>query len=324
MTVRPAIVVTRRLPASVEQKIRDRFDARLNTSDAPLSTEQLKDAVRSADALLCTVTDRLDADILSVEAIRVRVLGNFGAGYDHIDLVAARQRNIVVTNTPDVLTEDTADLAIALMLMSARRAGEGERNVRSGAWMGWRPTQMLGTRFSGKTLGIIGLGRIGRAVARRAHHGFGMRILFYDRQPPSPTEAKALGAERCTTIEEVLEWSDFVSVHTPAGPETRHLLNADRLRHMKPSAFLINTARGDIVDENALIRALQSRAIAGAGLDVYEREPVIPPELLAMENVVLLPHVGSATHEGRVAMGERVLDNLVAFFDGRSPRDRVA
>jgi len=320
---RPRVVVTRKLPAPVEEEIAREFDAVFNAADVPLTADQLREALRTADALLPTVTDRLTAEVLSAEPLRARILANFGVGFNHIDVAAAKQRGLTVTNTPDVLTDDTADLAITLLLMVARRAGEGERHVRAGAWTGWRPTHMLGTKVSGKLLGLIGMGRIARAVARRAHHGFGMRVIFHDPYPPRPEDAQALGAEPRATVEEVLREADFVSLHCPATPETRHLINAERLRLMKRSAFLINTARGDVVDEAALVEALRSGVIAGAGLDVYEREPVVSPELVAMEHVVLLPHLGSATQETRVAMGLRALENLRLFFAGQAVRDRV-
>jgi lactate dehydrogenase-like 2-hydroxyacid dehydrogenase len=222
-----------------------------------------------------------------------------------------------------VLTDDTADDAIMLMLMVARRAGEGERHVRSGAWAGWRPTHMLGTKVSGKTLGLIGMGRIAKGVAKRAHHGFGMRVIFYDPYPPPPAVVAALGAEQQNRVGDVLRAADFVSLHCPATPETRHLINAQRLAQMKPTAFLINTARGDVVDEAALVAALKRGQIAGAGLDVYEKEPQVTTDLLTMQNVVLLPHLGSATQETRVAMGMRAFENLKAFFTGATPPDRV-
>jgi lactate dehydrogenase-like 2-hydroxyacid dehydrogenase len=251
------------------------------------------------------------------------MLANFGVGFNHIDTGAAKARGLAVSNTPDVLTEATADIAMTLVLMVSRRTGEGERHVRGGGWTGWRPTHMLGTQVSGKTLGLVGMGRIARAVAKRAHHGFGMRVIFHDPYPPSPTEAAALGAEPRDTLEQVLDEADFVSLHCPAMPETRHLMNRERLARMRRSAFLINTARGDVVDEAALVEALADGTIAGAALDVYEREPQVAPELLAMENVVLLPHLGSATHETRVAMGMRALENLRLFFQGAPLRDRV-
>ena len=323
MTARATVVVTRRLPSVVEDELTRDFDARLNRDDRPLGPAELQDALRSADALLCTVTDRITADVLNAEPLRARILANFGVGFNHIDITAAKARGLAVSNTPDVLTVATADIAMTLLLMVSRRAGEGDRHVRCGAWTGWRPTHMLGTQASGKTLGLIGMGRIARAVARRAHHGFGMRIMFHDPYPPSPSEAAALGAEARQTLDQVLEESDFVSLHCPATPETRHLMNRERLALMRRSAFLINTARGDIVDEAALVDALADGTIAGAGLDVYEHEPEIKPELLSMENVVLLPHLGSATHETRIAMGRRAVENLRLFFNGSPLRDPV-
>ena len=323
MTVRPTVVVTRRLPAPVEQELSRDFDARLNREDRPLGAGGLREALQTADALLCTVTDRLTADVLSVEPRRARMLANFGVGFNHIDTQAAKDRGLSVSNTPDVLTEATADIAMTLLLMVSRRTGEGERHVRSGAWTGWRPTHMLGTQVSGKVLGLIGMGRIARAVAKRAHHGFGMRVIFHDPYPPSPAEAAALGAEPRSSLEQVLEEADFVSLHCPATPETRHLMNRECLARMRRSAFLINTARGDVVDETALAEALADGTISGAGLDVFEKEPEVSPALLAMENVVLLPHLGSATTETRVAMGMRALENLRLFFSGAPLRDRV-
>jgi lactate dehydrogenase-like 2-hydroxyacid dehydrogenase len=324
VSARPSVVVTRRLPAAVEESLAREFDARLNSDDRPLDADALRQALGAADALLCTVTDRLTAEVLAAEPLRARILANFGVGFNHIDLTAAKARGLVVTNTPDVLTEDTADDAVMLMLMVARRAGEGERQVRAGAWSGWRPTHMLGTKVSGKVLGLIGMGRIARAVARRAHAGFGMRVVFHDPYPPPPELVAELGVTARESVDEVLREADFVSLHCPATPETRHLIDARRLQLMKPEAFLINTARGDVVDERALVTALAAGTIAGAALDVYEREPAVAPALLTMENVVLLPHLGSATRETRVAMGRRTLENLRAFFAGTPPRDRVA
>jgi lactate dehydrogenase-like 2-hydroxyacid dehydrogenase len=253
----------------------------------------------------------------------VKIVANYGVGYNNIDVAAAKENGVVVTNTPDVLTEDTADLALTLMLATARRVGEGERELRSGRWSGWRPTHMLATQVHGKTLGLIGIGRIGRAVARRAHLGFGMRIIYHDPYPLGEAEAAALSAERKESIEAVLRESDFVSLHCPATPETRHLMNAARFAQMRKGSILINTARGDVVNESDLIAALRAGTISGAGLDVFEKEPSVPPELTSMENVVLLPHLGSATMETRVAMGMRAIDNLEAFFGGTAPRDRV-
>jgi lactate dehydrogenase-like 2-hydroxyacid dehydrogenase len=323
VTARPTVVVTRRLPGEVEEELNRDFEVRLNRDDRPLGAAGLQDALRTADALLCTVTDRLTAEVLAAEPLRARLLANFGVGFNHIDTEAAKARGLAVSNTPDVLTEATADIAMTLLLMVSRRTGEGERHVRCGAWTGWRPTHMLGSQVSGKVLGLIGMGRIARAVARRAHSGFGMRVIFQDPYPPSPSDAAALGAEPRESLEQVLEEADFVSLHCPATPETRHLMNRERLARMRRSAYLINTARGDVVDEAALVEALSDGTIAGAGLDVYEREPQIAPALLTMENVVLLPHLGSATMETRVAMGMRALENLRLFFSGAPLRDRV-
>ncbi|MGH7517942.1 MAG: 2-hydroxyacid dehydrogenase [Gemmatimonadales bacterium] len=324
MSGRPVVVVTRRLPAAVEEAAAREFDARLNREDRPLAAAELQDALRSADGLLPTVTDKLTAEVLAADPLRTKIVANFGVGFNNIDVQAAKARGIAVSNTPDVLTDATADIAITLLLMVARRAGEGDRHVRAGAWTGWRPTHMLGRMVSGKTLGLIGMGRIARAVARRAHHGFGMRVLYTDPYPPPAEIAAELGAEARSSVDEVLAESDFVSLHCPATPETRHLMNAERLGRMKPGAYLVNSARGDVVDEAALVEALRGGRLAGAGLDVYEREPQVPTALLTMENVVLLPHLGSATEETRVAMGLRALENLRLFFSGAPLRDRVA
>ena len=289
----------------------------------PLTTAQLREALGAADALLPTVTDKLSAEVLNTTPCRTRIISNFGVGFNNIDIQAAKSLGFTVTNTPDVLTDDTADIAITLLLMVARRAGEGERQVRSRGWTGWRPTHLLGAKVSGKCLGLIGFGRIAKAVARRAHHGFGMRIIFTDPFPPTAEESRGLGAEQRGSVEEVLAEADFVSLHCPATPETRHLMNADRFGRMQKHAFLINTARGDVVDEAALVTALKTGVIAGAGLDVFEQEPLVAPELVGMENVALLPHLGSATLETRVAMGMRALENLTLFFAGQPVRDRV-
>jgi lactate dehydrogenase-like 2-hydroxyacid dehydrogenase len=323
MSGKPKVIITRKIPAACEAEAQQRFDAVINRDDVPLTGEQLKDALRNADGLLPTVTDKVTAEVLDVSSRRAKIIANFGVGFNNIDIETARRLGITVTNTPDVLTEDTADIAMTLLLMVSRRAGEGERHVRNREWTGWRPTHMLGAKVSGKTLGLIGFGRIAKAVARRAHHGFGMRILFSDPFPPKPEEAKALGAELRATPEDVLREADFVSLHCPATPETRHLINADRLKLMRKTAFLINTARGDVVDEAALVAALKAKTIAGAGLDVFEKEPTVSPELLSMENVTLLPHLGSATLETRMAMGMRAIENLTLFFNGQPVRDRV-
>ena len=323
MSDRPRVVVTRRLPGPVEEELVGRFDSQLNPEDRPFSAGELAEAAAGAEALLPTVTDKVTAEVLSAGSGRLKIVSNFGVGYNNIDVAAARELGIVVTNTPDVLTDCTADIAMILLLTVARRTGEGERHLRAGEWTGWRPTHMLGTKVAGKTLGIVGLGRIGKAVAKRAHHGFGMRILYHDAVPVPDSVAADLGAEQ-RSLEELLAESDFVSLHCPATPETRHLINSETLKAMKPGAFLINSARGDVVDEGALVEALQSGTIAGAGLDVYEGEPSVTPELLAMENVVLLPHLGSASTETRVAMGMRAVANLDAYFKGDPPPDRVA
>jgi lactate dehydrogenase-like 2-hydroxyacid dehydrogenase len=323
MTAKPAVIVTRRLPDAVERELVQDFDATLNADDRPLGPDGLRRALQSADALLCTVTDKLSADVLGAEPRRARLLANFGVGFNHIDVDAARRQGFAVSNTPDVLTDATADIAMTLLLSVTRRSGEGERHLRSGEWTGWRPTHMLGTQVSGKTLGLVGMGRIARAVAKRAHHGFDMKVIFHDPFPPPPEVARSLGAEPRERLEQVLEESDFVSLHCPATPETRHLMNPERLALLKPGAYLVNTARGDVVDEAALVDALRSGRLAGAGLDVFEREPQVSPELLAMENVVLLPHLGSATRETRIAMGMRALENLRLFFQGKPLRDKV-
>ncbi|MGZ8095574.1 MAG: 2-hydroxyacid dehydrogenase [Methylosarcina sp.] len=321
---KPKVVVTRKWPAEVETKLRQLYDVSLNESDVPMTADELKRALQTADALLPTVTDLITADVLRVENKRTKIIGNFGVGYNNIDIQIAREQGLIVTNTPDVLTDCTADIAMLLLLMSARRASEGERLVRSQQWTGWCPTQMLGQKVTGKTLGLIGLGRIAQAMAKKAHHGFGMKILYFTpRNPPAQEVTDELQATRCNTIEELLAEADFVTLHCPGSPENRHLINEQRLRLMRPSAHLINTARGDVVDNIALCKALREGWIAGAGLDVFEGEPNVYPGLLELDNIALLPHLGSATEETRVAMGNRVLGNISAFFAGQEPRDRV-
>ncbi|RVA89439.1 D-glycerate dehydrogenase [Mesorhizobium sp. M7A.F.Ca.US.006.04.2.1] len=316
---KPKVIVTRRWPHEVEQRLGDHFDVTLNEADRPYEQQELRQALLLADAVLPTVTDRLGADLFA-GGVRARILGNFGVGFNHIDIAAASAAGLIVTNTPAVLTDATADLAMTLLLMCARRAGEGERELRSGKWTGWRPTHLCGTQVSGKTVGIIGMGRIGQAMARRCHFGFGMEVVFFDSQPvPHP----GMPARQLATVDEVLAASDFVSLHCPGGGENPRLINERRLARMKESAFLINTARGDVVDEDALVQALRERRITGAGLDVFETEPSVPRALTEREDVVLLPHLGSATSETRIAMGMRVIDNLSAFFEGRTPPDAV-
>ena len=318
---RPHVLVTRRLPEAVERRARDLFEVSLNVSDELLSVAQLHAGLNAADGIIATVTDRLDRAALTSASRRARIVANYGVGFNHIDVAAAADAGIVVTNTPGVLTDDTADLAIALMLMVARRAGEGERLLRSGAWTGWRPTQLLGTRVTGATLGIVGMGRIGQAVARRARRGFGMRVLFFQ---PNPVDLGDLDAVACLSLEELLAQSDVVTLHCPATAATRHLIDAAALAHMGEHAILINTSRGDVVDEAALAAALRAGRLRGAGLDVYEDEPQVNPVLRGLENVVLLPHLGSATDASRIAMGMCAIDNLVAFFAGEEPPNRVA
>ena len=300
--------------------MRSAFEVRCNADDQPFSGDELRTALAEADALCATVSDHIPAAVFP-DAPRCRIIANFGVGVNHIDLAVARAKGVAVTNTPDVLTECTADLAMALILMSARRAGEGERMLRGGQWRGWRPTEMLGARVWGQTLGIVGMGRIGIALARRAHHGFGMRILCFSRSPVPVSVLGGLQAEQIDSLEALLPEVDFLSLHCPANAESHHLLNVARLALMRPTAHLINTSRGGVVDEQALADALSSGAITGAGLDVYAAEPQVSEALLRLPNVVLLPHLGSATEATREAMGFRALENLKAFFAGKAPRD---
>jgi lactate dehydrogenase-like 2-hydroxyacid dehydrogenase len=323
MSTRPRVLLTRRWTDEAERRLASRFDVTLNEHDVPMSGAALSAAMRDYDALCPTVTDAITAAILETEGRRVKLIGNFGVGYNHIDVAAAGRLGIRVSNTPDVLTDTTADLAILLMLMATRRAGEGERELRSGRWTGWRPTHMMGLGLQGRTLGLIGYGRIAQATARRAHHGFGMRIVYNSRRRVEQSIEAECSASFIDTVDELVATSDVISLHCPGGAQTHHLINAGRLRLMKRSAVLVNTARGTVVDETALAQALAAGQIAAAGLDVFEREPVVNPGLLALENVVLLPHLGSATLETRTAMGLRVAENLEAFFDGKPLRDPV-
>jgi lactate dehydrogenase-like 2-hydroxyacid dehydrogenase len=320
---KPRVLVTRRWPQAVEARLSEIFDAQLNLGDKPLTPDQFRTAIREYDAILPTVTDKIGAPALECDKPQTRILANYGVGYSHIDLNRVNQHGIVVTNTPDVLSECTADLAMTLMLMVARRAGEGERELRAGQWTGWRPTHLVGTKVSGKTLGIVGYGRIGQEVARRAHHGFGMKILAYNRSPVAPEVLAQCQTTQVASLDDMLPECDFVSLHCPGGAENRHLMNAARLARMRPDAFLINTARGEVIDEAALMHALWFDTIGGAALDVFDGEPAINPQLLESDRLVMLPHLGSATREAREAMGFRVIDNLQDFFAGREPRDRV-
>lgn len=316
------VVVTRKLPDVIETRMMELFNVRLNVSDEPMSKAQLIDAMKSADVLVPTVTDRIDATMLAQAGPQLKLIANFGTGVDHIDLATARERNIVITNTPDVLTEDTADMTMALILAAPRRVVEGENLVRSGRWRGWGPTTMLGRRIWGKRLGIIGMGRIGQAVARRAK-GFGLSVHYHNRKPVHEEIETELEATYWESLDQMLARMDIISVNCPHTPATYHLLSARRLKLMPSHAYIVNTARGEIVDENALTRMLHAGELAGAGLDVFEHEPAVNPKLLELDNVVLLPHMGSATIEGRVDMGEKVLINIKTFTDGHTPPDRV-
>lgn len=320
---KPKIIVTRRWPKAVEEVLASEFDADLNRDDTPFSSSQLRAALGSADALLPTVTDKIDAAVFEGPDSTARLIANYGVGFSHIDLQAAKARGIAVTNTPEVLSDCTADLTLTLLLMVARRAGEGERELRAGNWTGWRPTHMVGTRVSGKSLGIVGFGRIGQKVAERAHFGFGMKILAFDAMPLNAQALDRCQGEGVDSLDDLIGRADFVSLHCPGGDANRNLIDRQRLAAMKQGAYLINTARGEIVDEEALAEALSGGAIGGAGLDVFAREPRVAEALLTCENAVLLPHLGSASLETREAMGYRVLENLRAFFDGKPPRDLV-
>jgi glyoxylate reductase len=319
---RPFVIVTRKLPDSIETRMMELFACRLNLHDKPLSQAELKAAAGEADVLVPTVTDRIDAEVLAASGPNLKLIASFGTGIDHVDLSAAQSRGIIVTNTPGVLTEDTADMTMALILAVSRRLAEGERLIRSGGWTGWGPTSMLGHRIWGKRLGIVGMGRIGMALARRAK-GFGLSVHYHNRRPVPEDVENALEATHWESLDQMLARMDIVSVNCPHTPATYHLLSARRLRLLQPQAILVNTARGEIVDEEELTRLLEIRAIAGAGLDVFEHEPAVDPRLRALDNVVLLPHMGSATLEGRIAMGERVLINIKTFADGHRPPDRV-
>ncbi len=323
---KPLVVITRKLPDSIEVRMRELFDARLNADDRPLSQAELIDAVKTADVLVPTVTDRIDEAVLGKAGERLKLVANFGNGFDHIDVTTATERGITVTNTPGVLTEDTADMTMALILSVPRRLAEGA-TVLTGEkkWTGWSPTWMLGHRIWGKRLGIIGMGRIGQAVARRAR-AFGLQIHYHNRRRLPETIEEALGATYWESLDQMLARMDIISVNCPHTPATYHLLSARRLKLMRPDAYIVNTARGEVIDENALIKLIGDSEIAGAGLDVFEGEPVASPKLVRLARagkVVLLPHLGSATLEGRVDMGERVIVNIRTFLDGHKPPDRV-
>ncbi|CAN1563527.1 LdhA Lactate dehydrogenase and related dehydrogenases [Caulobacteraceae bacterium] len=319
---KPKVVVTRKLPDPVETRMRELFDTELNVDDHAMSPDELVDAMSRADVLVPTITDRLDARLLSRAGERLKLIANFGAGVDNIDVNTANQRGVIVTNTPGVLTEDTADLTMSLIMASTRRIVEGANVVQSGGFQGWSPTWMLGRRLWGKRLGIIGMGRIGQALARRGK-AFGLSIHYHNRKPVSPRVAEELEATYWESLDQMLARMDIVSINCPHTPATFHLLSARRLKLLQPTAVVINTARGEVIDEGALANMLARGEIAGAGLDVYENEPAINPKLLKLPNVVLLPHMGSATVEGRIDMGEKVIVNIKTFMDGHRPPDRV-
>ena len=323
MTEKFKVLVTRKWPKRVEEKLLSTFDATLNVADQPLSEQELIEGMKTYDALLPTVTDPITSKIISTPDKKVKIIGNFGVGFNNIDIDSARDNNIVVTNTPEVLTDCTADIAMLLMLGVARRGSEGEFHVRKKEWTGWRPTHMMGTKVTGKTLGLIGMGRIAQAMAHKSHFGFNMKIIFFDPYFDNVEIIKKFEATKLGSIDEVLSQADFVSLHCPSTKETRGLINKETISKMKKSAYLINTARGDIVNEGELVEALKEERIMGAGLDVYEKEPSVEQDLINLKNVFLLPHLGSATNETREAMGMRVFENLMAFFNNQEPRDRI-
>src|SRR5271163_2262506 len=323
---KPLVVVTRKLPDSIETRMRELFDARLNLDDTPMTPAQIADAVRTADVLVPTVTDEITEELLKDPDCKIRMIANFGNGVDNIDVGAAHARGITVTNTPKVLTEDTADMTMALILAVPRRLIEGASVLTDGKnWQGWSPTWMLGHRIGGKRLGIVGMGRIGQAVARRAH-AFGLKIHYHDRRRVTPELEEELHATYWESLDQMLSRMDIISINCPHTPATYHLLSARRLKLIRSDAYIVNTARGEVIDENALARLIETEEIAGAGLDVFEHEPAVSPKLVKLARsgkVVLLPHLGSATIEGRVDMGEKVIVNIKTFMDGHRPPDRV-
>jgi glyoxylate reductase len=321
-TTKPLVIVTRKLPEAIEQRMTELFNVRLRDDDTPWSRAQLIEAAQEAVVLAPTVTDRIDREVIENAGPQLKLIASFGTGVDHIDLNAAQARGVVVTNTPGVLTEDTADMTMALILAVSRRLAEGERLVRSGQWQGWGPTTMLGHRIWGKSLGVLGMGRIGQAVARRAR-AFGMSIHYHNRRRLHPEIEAELDATYWPSLDQMLARMDVVSVNCPHTPATYHLLSDRRLKLMQPTAYVVNTSRGEVVDETALTRMLTRGDLAGAGLDVFEHEPAVNPKLLRLDNVVLLPHMGSATIEGRIAMGEKVIINIRTYMDGHKPPDRV-
>ncbi|HYA71601.1 MAG TPA: D-glycerate dehydrogenase [Roseiarcus sp.] len=322
---KPLVIVTRRLPDLVETRMRELFDARLNIEDKPMSESEIAEAMREADALVPTITDHITAPMIAQAGEQMKLIANFGNGVDHIDVTSALRRGITVTNTPGVLTEDTADMTMALILSTARRLAEGARVIPEGRWTGWSPTWMLGRRIGGKRLGIVGMGRIGQALAVRAR-AFGMSIHYHNRRRVAQQIEESLEATYWDSLDQMLARMDFVSINCPHTPATYHLLSARRMKYLRPEAIIINTARGEVIDENALTRMLEAGEIAGAGLDVFEHAPAVSDKLIALANkgkVTLLPHMGSATYEGRNDMGEKVIINIKTFMDGHRPPDRV-
>lgn len=321
-TKRLSVVVTRRLPENVETRMKELFDVRLRDTDAPMSRDELVAAMGQADVLVTALSDRIDSRMLAQANERLKLIANYGAGVDHIDVASARQRGILVSNTPDVMTDDTADMTMALIIAVTRRLPEGMSLISSGNWDGWSPTALLGGRIAGRRLGILGMGRIGQAVARRAA-AFGMQVHYHNRRRLRPEIEESLEATYWESLDQMVARMDIVSINCPHTPSTFHLLNARRLKLMKPDAVIINTSRGEVIDENALTRMLRNQEIAGAGLDVFEHGSEFNPHLRELPNVVLLPHMGSATVEGRVEMGEKVLINIKTFDDGHRPPDLV-
>ena len=319
---KPKVVVTRKLPDPVETRMRELFDTELNLDDRPLDGARLASAVGRADVLVPTITDRIDAAVIAKAGEQLKMIANFGAGVDHIDVGAATERGLIVTNTPGVLTDDTADLTMGLIMAVARRVVEGSEVIQHGEFHGWSPTWMLGRRIGGKRLGIVGMGRIGQALARRAR-AFGLSIHYHNRKPVPPRIAEELEATYWESLDQMLARMDVISVNCPHTPATYHLLSARRLKLIRPHAILVNTARGEIIDEGSLAAMLEKGELAGAGLDVFEHEPAVNPKLLKLPNVVLLPHMSSATIEGRVDMGEKVIVNIRTWMDGHKPPDRV-
>ncbi len=316
------VVVTRRLPSAVETRLKELFNVTLRDDDTPMTREELVNAVQLADVIIPCITDKIDAGLIGQAGPNLKLIANFGAGIDHVDVNTARQRGILVSNTPDVVTDDTADMTLALMLAVTRKIPQGLHTMESGSWGGWSPTANLGGRLGGRRLGILGMGRIGQAVARRAA-AFGMQIHYHNRKRLRPEIEESLGAIYWDSLDQMVARMDILSINCPHTPSTFHLMNARRLKLMKPNAVIVNTSRGEVIDENALTRMLRAGELAGAGLDVYEHGTEINPRLRKLENVVLLPHMGSATIEGRLEMGEKVIINIKTFEDGHRPPDLV-